>query len=111
VSLLPICGKLFEKIIFDGLYKYIFTNKFISDKQSGYRRNDSTIKQLLSITNEIYKAFDKDPSQDLIAIFLDISRAFDRVWHEGIIFKLKEIGIEGEYIILLRIFLRIENRE
>ena len=105
VSLLPICGKLFEKIIFDGLYNYIFTNKFISDKQSGYRRNDSTIKQLLSITHEIYNAFDKDPSQDLRAVFLDISRAFDRVWHEGLIFKLKQIGIDCEYINIVKDFL------
>ena len=46
VSLLPICGKLFEKIIFDNLYIYIFSNGFISDRQSGYRNGDSTIKQL-----------------------------------------------------------------
>ena len=92
-----------KKIIFDGLYNYIVTNKFISDKQSGYRRNDSTVKQLLSITYEIYKAFDK--AQDMIAVFLDISRAFDRVWHEGLIFKLKEIGIEGEYIKIVKDFL------
>ena len=41
----------------------------------------------------------------MIAVFLDISRAFDRVWHEGIIFKLKEIGIEGEYINIVEDFL------
>ena len=58
VSLLPICGKIFEKIIFDKLYPYIFNNHFIDDRQSGYRTGDSTIKQLISITHEIYKAFD-----------------------------------------------------
>ena len=103
VSLLPICGKIFEKIIFDNLYGYIFNNNFISDKQSGYRNNDSTVKQLLSITHEIYKAFDN--SQEICAVFLDISRAFDRVWHEGLIFKLKSIGIEGEMINILGNFL------
>jgi len=103
VSLLPICGKIFEKVIFDNLYGYIFKNNFISDKQSGYRKNDSTVKQLLSITHEIYKAF--DDSHELRAVFLDISRAFDRVWHEGIIFKLKTIGIEGEMINILENFL------
>ena len=103
VSLLPIFGKLFEKIIFDSLYPYIFNNKFISDKKSGYRRGDSTVKQLLSITHEIYKAFGK--SQEIRAVFLDISRAFDRVWHEGLIFKLKRIGIEDEAINILSSFL------
>ena len=99
VSLLPICGQIFEKIIFDNLYCYIFQNNFISDKQSGYRKNDSTVKQLLSITHEVYKAFDK--SNEIRAVFLDISHAFDRVWHEGLIYKLQKIGVEGEIIKIL----------
>ena len=90
-------------MIFDNLYGYIFKNNFISDYQSGYRKNDSTIKQLLSITHEIYKAF--DASQEIRAVFLDISRAFDRVWHEGLIFKLEQIGIEGKMIYILKSFL------
>ena len=103
VSLLPICGKIFEKLIFDNLYPYIFNNQFIDDKQSGYRHADSTVKQLLSITHEIYKAF--DDNKELRAVFLDISRAFDKVWAEGLIFKLKRIGIEGDMINILTSFL------
>ena len=104
VSLLPLCGKIFEKIIFDNLYPYVFGNGFIHDKQSGYRRGDSTVKQLLSITHEIYKAFEQ--GKELRAVFLDISRAFDRVWHEGLIHKLKVIGIEGEMLDILTSFLK-----
>ena len=103
VSLLPICGKIFEKLIFDNLYPYIFNNQFIDDRQSGYRHADSTVKQLLSITHEIYKAF--DDNKELRAVFLDISRAFDKVWAEGLIFKLKRIGIEGDMINILTSFL------
>ena len=103
ISLLPLCGKIFEKIIYDNLYTHIFGNKLISDKQSGYRRNDSTVKQLLSITHAIYKAFDSN--QEIRAVFLDISRAFDRVWHEGIIFKLQQLGVEGEAINIIKSFL------
>ena len=103
VSLLPIFGKIFEKMIYNNIYPYIFNNNFISDKQSGYRRKDSTVKQLISITHEIYKAFDK--SQEIQAVFLDISRAFDRVWHKGLLFKLKRIGIEDEVINILSSFL------
>ncbi|MCH2389817.1 MAG: reverse transcriptase family protein [Nitrospinales bacterium] len=77
----------------------------ISDKQSGYKTGDSTIKQLLAITHEIHKAFDSSPPKEVRAAFLDISRAFDRVWHEGIIFKLKQNGIEGEMITILSSFL------
>jgi len=103
ISLLPIWGKLFEKIIFDNLYTYIFQNGFISDKQSGYRNGDSTIKQLLSITHEIYRAF--DANEEVRAVFLDISRAFDRVWHEGLIHKLKKLGVDGDMINILTSFL------
>ena len=74
-----------------------------SDKQSGYRRNDSTIKQLLSITHKIFKAF--DDGDEIRAVFLDISCAFDRVWHEGIIFKLRQMGVEGDALNILISFL------
>ena len=77
ISLLPLCGKIFEKIIYDNLYTYIFNNNFITDKQSGYKRKDSTIKQMLSITHEIYKTFDEN--KELRAVFLDISWTFDHV--------------------------------
>ena len=103
ISLLPISGKILEKLIFDNLYTYIFSNNFISDKQSGYRKGDSTIKQLLSITHEIHKAFDN--SHEVRAVFLDISKAFDTVWHEGLLFKLKRIGIEGDMISIIESFL------
>ena len=105
VSLLPICGKIFEKIIFDKLYTHIYSNDLISDKQSGYKKNDSTIKQLLAITHDIYKAFDYSPPREVRATFLDISRAFDRVWHDGLLHKLKQNGIEGEMLSILASFL------
>ena len=60
---------------------------------------------MLAITHEIYKAFDHSPPKEVRAIFLDISRAFDRVWHEGLIHKLKQNGIEGEMLNILSIFL------
>ena len=103
ISLLPLCGKIFEKLIHNNLYSYVYTNKFISEKQSGYKKGDSTVKQLLSITNEIYKAFDND--KEVRAVFLDISRAFDRVWHEGLIFKLAQLGIEGQALNIIKSFL------
>ena len=46
ISLLPLCGKMFEKMIYDNMYAHFFGNKLISDKQSGYRRNDSSSSYL-----------------------------------------------------------------
>ena len=58
ISLLPICGKIFENIIFDELYKNLAENNLISTHQSGFRPGDSTINQLLLIMHEIYEAFE-----------------------------------------------------
>ena len=93
ISLLPVCCKIFEKIIFDNLYTFINSNNLLSPFQSGFRPGDSTINQLLSITTEIYEAFENH--DEVRAIFLDISKAFDKVWHAGLLHKLKQNGING----------------
>ena len=97
--MLPICGKILEKIAFDQVYAFLSANNLLSQNQSGFRPGDSTIFQLLSITSIIYDSFEK--YDETRAVFLDISKAFDKVWHEGIIFKLKCNGISGN---LLNIF-------
>ena len=87
------------------MYEFLSKNNLLTPKQSGFRPGDSTINQLLSITNEIHKAFDKYPSRETRAIFLDISKAFDKVWHEGLIFKLKSNGVSGKLLHLIKSFL------
>ena len=82
----PNLWKNFEKIIFDEIYEHLTANKLLSDKQPGFRRGDSTINQLLSITHDIYNAFEHH--HDTRAVFLDISKAFEKVWHEGLLLKL-----------------------
>ena len=64
----------------------------------------SFITQLLLITHEIYKSFDE--GFEVRGVFLDISKAFDRVWHDGLIFKLQENGISGKLLLLLKDFLK-----
>ncbi len=96
ISLLPLCGKILEKIIFDQVYSYLDLNRLISTKQSGFRPGDSCIYQLISITSDIYKNFEKH--DETRALFLDISKAFDKVWHDGLIYKLKCNGISGNLL-------------
>ena len=96
VSLLPICGKTFERLIFNEMFRFFLDNKLISTNQSGFKPGDSCINQLLSITHEIYKSF--DDGLEVRSVFLDISKAFDKVWHEGVIFKLKQNGISGDLL-------------
>ena len=51
ISLLPIFGKIFEKVIYNSLFKYFLENNVLSDKQSGFRAGDSYTSQLLAITH------------------------------------------------------------
>ena len=94
ISQLPICGKMFEKIIFNNLYFYFNSNNLITKNQSGFRPGDSTTNQLLYLVNEIHLAFEDPKSLELRAVFLDISKAFDKVWHQGLIVKLKMVFLE-----------------
>ena len=105
VSLLPIFGKIFEKCLYDTVYTYFEENGLFTSCLSGFRKGDSCVSQLLSITHEILKGFDANPSLDTRGVFLDISKAFDRVWHDGLFFKLKSYGVTGPILLLIQDFL------
>ena len=105
ISLLPIFSKIFERIIFNAIFNYMDQNNFFNPNQSGFRPGDSCIHQLISITHDIHKSFDANPSQEVRALFLDISKAFDRVWHKGLLYKIKNFGIEGKLFNLIESFL------
>ena len=81
--MLPIFGKIFERVIYNSIFKYFNGNKLFTPSQSGFLPGDSCIAQLLPIIHEIQTAFDENPPGDVRGIFLDISKAFDKVWHEG----------------------------
>ena len=104
ISLPPICSKIFERLIFNEMFGFFIENNLISQHQSGFKPGDSCINQLLSISHKIYQSFDK--GFDVRCLFLDISKAFDKVWHDCIIFKMKQNGISGNLLNLLSNFLR-----
>ena len=105
ISLLLIFGKIFEKVIFNQIYSFLLEEKLLNQNQSGFRPSDSCINQLLAITHDIFEAFDVNPSLEVRSVFLDISKAFDKVWHEGLLYKLKSMGISGELYELLENYL------
>ena len=83
-------------------FKEHFTdNQLITPNQSGFRPGDSTINQLLYITYSIHIAFEEYLSCETRAVFPYISKAFYKVWHEGLIFKLKSDGISGTLLVLI----------
>ena len=105
VSLLPIFSKIYEKCIYDTLYNYFEGNDLFSKSQSGFRKCDSCVSQLLSITYEVFKCLDANPSLDTCGIFLNISKAFDRVWHEALFSKLRSYRTSDSLLCLFNSFL------
>ena len=103
VSLLSICGKIFERLIYNNLFEYFIKNNLISQNQSGFKPGDSCLNQLISITHEIYQYF--DDGLEVRGGFFDISKAFDKVWHEGLIYKLKQNGVKDKLLETLTNFL------
>ena len=101
VSLLPMFGKIFERLIFNPVFEFFEESKLLSPNQSGFRPNGSCENQLPSIVYSIYADLDQGCSLEVRANFLDISKAFDEVWHKGLLYKVETVGISGN---LHRIF-------
>ena len=99
----PICGKIFERLLYDEMFNFFITNHHISTNQSGFKPGDSCINQLLSIIHRIYASL--DGGYEIRGVFLDILKAFDKVWHEGLIFKLEQNEISGWLLRLIKDFL------
>ena len=107
VSLLCNVSKIFERLIYDKLYTFLISNNLLTDKNFGFRSGDGTLYQLLAMSHELHEALDN--GHDMRIVFMDMSKAFDKVRHKGVIFKLKRKGIDG---LLLKWFISyLENTE
>ena len=71
------------------MYKFFEENYLLCKHQLGFRPSDSCEYQLLSFVHNIYASFDDSPLLDVKGMFFDISKAFDRVWHDGLIYSKK----------------------
>ena len=97
-------------IIFNKIYNFLLEEKLLNPNQSGFRPSNSCINQLLVITHEIFEAFDCNPSLEVRSVFLDISKAFDKVWHEGLLYKHKSMDVSGELYNLIENYLYLLGR-
>ena len=96
ISLLSTVGKVLEKIVHKYLFNFFRNNNILTTLQSGFIPGDSTVNQLVDIYNTFCKALDE--GKEVRAIFCDRSKAFDRVWHKGLLFKLRSAGISGSLL-------------
>ena len=96
ISVLSNLDKVFERLVFKHLFNHLRDNNILTSFQSGFIPGDSTTNQLTFLYNTFCQALDAD--KEVRAVFCDISKAFDRVWHAGLLHKLRSIGISGELL-------------
>ena len=103
VALLSCLGKLQERIVFKNLYNFLIDNNLLYKYQSGILPHHSTVFQLIDIYHNICQAFDNNLFSCIV--FCDVSKAFDRVWHQGLLFKLRQNGIDDKLLQWLNSYL------
>ena len=96
VALLSCIGKLQERIVFKNMYNFLLDNNLLYKYQSGFLPHYSTFFQLIAIFHNICQAFDNNMFSCIV--FFDVSNAFDRVCHKGLLFKLRQNSIEGKLL-------------
>ena len=96
ISLLSNLDKVLERLVFKHLHNHFVSNTILTPFQSGFTSGDSTINQLTYLYNTLCRALDS--GKEVRVIFCDISKAFDRVWHAGLVHKLQAAGISGNFL-------------
>ena len=94
ISLLPLPGKILEKLVHTQLTNHLEENGFISDSQFGFRRQRSTTHAITHFLNQVYSNINK--SAITAAIFIDFRKAFDCVQHSTLLGKLKELYLDQQ---------------
>ena len=99
ISLLPIIGKVLERIITERITIFLIDKKMLNKLQYGFQKNKSCVHQVLRLSEHVNKWFNTRPSGRTISVFIDAEKAFDTVWHDGLRQMLLQDGIP---VILLR---------
>ena len=103
ISLLNAEEKLLERLMFKYLFIHLWDNNLLSSLQSGFIPGDSTVNQLTFLYNTFCQALDS--GKEVRAVFCDISKAFDRVWHAELLLKLKTAGVAGSVLTWFKSYL------
>ena len=103
ITLLNQVGKVMERCVHKRLYNYVMVNHILTPLQSGFIQGDSTKYQLLHTYHTFCEAV--DCGKEVRAVFCDISKAFHRVWHRGLLHKLSGIGCSDKVLCWFRSYL------
>ena len=103
ISTLPVFGKIFEKVIFSRLYSFLISQNILYENQFGFRKSHSTGHAINHSVKHIKSELEK--KKYVLGIFIDLSKAFDTIDHDQMIYKLSHYGIRGTTNDLLKSYL------
>ena len=93
IAITSTIGKIFETVLNNHFIKHLEKNHLLNDKQYGFRQGRSTVDLLCHLTDKLFQSTDKHGETHTIC--LDISKAFDRVWHRSLLSKLPHYGLQS----------------
>ena len=105
ISLLNTSEMFMEKFVHKHVFNFFLSNNKISNFQSGFFTGDSILNQLVNMYNTFCSG------KEARAVFLDLSKPFDRVWHWGLLHKLNYVGIRGRLLDWFSDYLKTEDEE
>ena len=103
VALTSTLCKIMERMVSTRLRWWMETNKLFSKFQSGFRKHRCTTDQILRLADEAHQAI--HTKQCTLAIMLDLEKAFDLVWHRGLLYKMEKLGLKGNIVQFVADFL------
>lgn len=103
IALTSVLCKIFERLVTNRLTYYVEKERLLNPSQTGFRKNRNTINQLIRLHDDAYKSV--NTKSITRAIFLDFSKAFDMLWTEGLLYKLKQLKLHGNIYHFIRNFL------
>ena len=104
ISLLSVVGKVLERVVVEAITRHLEDNALLSDHQFGFRSGRSTTDLLMLLSKDWQDSLDN--GLDTLVVALDIAGAFDRVWHAGLLEKLRAKGIQGPLLMLVADYLQ-----
>lgn len=96
ISVTSNIGKILERVVYDHMIEFLLSNNLIFKYQAGFLANNSTETQLIELYHQICSEIDK--RHGIQFVFCDYSKAFDKVWHKGLLKKIKSHGIDGNLL-------------